>query len=431
MKASLTFSVILIIQLVGCQAVPPPASLPTVGTIALPTAFQPSETPLYSSATSIPSASPPPSATPTQISQRFRIDADPTFVARGALPGTIVFTGPGPFRHFLYDPSTGAMADLPGQSVRFPANALLAISPDRSTFTYSELTSARTTRVHFGSSDPSKASAFLLPRPGSYEVVGWINEDLIALAAQTPPDGGVLALDVHSLSLSEIPPPFPISTEDGPLAWDMRSMYAIYNRSLSRVVTARFIDNRVDVDPPVPMRFPYELWDVSGARMLWGASGGGWSTPPAWSPDGSHFAVAYDAYRDHFGPREDCLGLHVISTEGEDRLLGDCSWIGYSWSPDGTLVASWEGTHTDRSLREARLKVYDLARGSYNDYSIRFAEQTLVSISMPPVWSPDGRFIAFSELGESSEPVRAWILNLETTTVGVLMNGVRVEGWLR
>jgi len=344
------------------------------------------------------------------------------------LTGTIVLTGPGRFRHFMYDTRSKELTDLPGSYVDFSLTGPLGVSPDRTSLAFTELTSVGTTRVYVATESGAAISAYIIPQEGWYMVVSWVNDHLLALADRNGTDGTILLLNSRDGSLEPTKGPFPLSTEDGPLSWAAWSMFIQYNSSLTRGVATRFIDNRVDVDPARPMRFTYELWDLLANNKLWTGVGGAPSQPPIWSPSGDMLAVGYSPYFDTFRHTFGCLGIHLVSADGNDRLLDDCSWYGYSWSPDGSLLAAWKD---EPSPRAPRLRIYDIANYRVEDYSIYFQADTWTDMSSPPVWSPDGRYIAFTELGDSLEPIRAWFLDRKAAMVAVLMNGVRVEGWMR
>jgi hypothetical protein len=335
----------------------------------------------------------------------------------------------------LYDLQSREITELPGIRVDFTYTDPLEPSPDRSAFAYTEITSQGTTRVYVGTDGGKSLAPYLIPNEGRYVVVGWLDDDSIALADMNATDGVIWVMSSTDGTLSQLTPQFPLVTDDGPLDWGGSYIYAHYNRVRSHVVTARWIDNQADVEPFVPMRYTYELWDANLPRLLWTAWGGGFSGPPVWDTSGRSFLVGYPPYRDviEFGTG-DCSELHMVSTEAEDLMLDPCTCPGgYSWSPGGTRVAAWEGQSSTGSdnlnnFRESRLRVFDLTHNSVADYLF---DDTLIDISQPPTWSPDARLLAFSETDWENGRVRSWVLDLETGTAGVLMSGTRVEGWLQ
>jgi hypothetical protein len=347
------------------------------------------------------------------------------------LGGTIVLTGPGRFRHFLYHLRTREITELPGTYLGF--GEPLEVSPARTAFAYTEMTALRTIRVYVGRDEGRRLTPHLIPDEGRWIVLGWLDDDYLTLADVERSDGSIKVMNSIDGSLTRIGPPFPLSTENGPLAWIAGEIYARYNRARSHVVTARWIDNQADVEPFVPMRYTYELWDAYTPRLLWTASGGGFSGPPVWNASGDNFVVAYPPYRNPPDFYSMCAEVHVVSVAAADRLLDDCSWPGgYSWSPDGTRIAAWRGEQGERRSEYIQLQVFDLAQSSIRRYAIRFDKYAAVNRPQPPVWSPDGLYLAFSEMDESLVgPLRSWILDLETGEVQMLMSGTLVEGWVQ
>jgi len=116
----------------------------------------------------------------------------------------------------------------------------------------------------------------------------------------------------------------------------------------------------------------------------------------------------------------ECSELYVVRTPPEHRMLDPCTWQGgCSWSLDGSHVAAWEGWRftgwgTDTTDREARLRVFDLADSSVAECFLRFPEDMLLDCSQLPTWSPDSRFVAFSEFDLGAGSRRSWVLDLET-----------------
>ena len=379
-----------------------------------------------------PSDTPTPAATPTSTVKYFSVEPEPSQMKSADMAGKFVLTGPGPYRHFLYDLQSREITELPGIRVDLTYVNPLGISPDRTAFAYTEITSQGTIRVYVGTDAGKSIAPYPIPNEGEYVVVGWLDNSSIALADTRATDGAIWVMSGTDGTLSQLIPPFPLVTDDGPLAWGGSYIYAHYNRARTHVVTARWIDNQADVEPFVPMRYTYELWDADVPRLLWTAYGGGFSGPPVWNTSGEHFLVAFPPYRDVLDFSAFCAEVHVVSPSGLDRLLDDCSWPeGYSWSPDGALVASWKGEQGERRSDYRQLRVFDLEHNTVRRYAIRFDEHTLIGRPLPPIWSPDGRFLAFSELDESFGPLRSWVLDLETGDAGLLMSGTQVEGWLR
>ncbi len=123
---------------------------------------------------------------------------------------------------------------------------------------------------------------------------------------------------------------------------------------------------------------------------------------PRFSPDGKLVAFQWN------GPARDNWDIYVKQVgPGEPlRLTSDPAWDGWPvWSPDGGEIAfvrvSGEvpSIYTVPSLGGAERKLYELR-----------APSDASSLS----WSPDGRWLAFSEKSAAESPARIYLLSLDT-----------------
>jgi serine/threonine protein kinase/Tol biopolymer transport system component len=123
------------------------------------------------------------------------------------------------------------------------------------------------------------------------------------------------------------------------------------------------------------------LWTLENgaARELWRGDDGGVVAPPAISPDGRLICFSYR--------KQGTAGLYVMNANGTNvRALVDSFDVrgAASWSPDGKWVAvagnQGQGTRVFKVPVDGGQPVRLLDTLSYN-----------------PVWSPDGRFIVYSE----------------------------------
>ena len=131
----------------------------------------------------------------------------------------------------------------------------------------------------------------------------------------------------------------------------------------------------------------------------------GEATSPAFSPDGSRIAFAWNG-----GPKE-AKGFDLyVKGLGSETLLRltqhPSEWISPTWSPDGTQIAfhrmdgAGTGIYVIPTLGGAERKLR----------STRIAETPSSIIS----WSPDGKWIAFADL-RSEEHARMSLLSVETS----------------
>jgi Tol biopolymer transport system component len=132
----------------------------------------------------------------------------------------------------------------------------------------------------------------------------------------------------------------------------------------------------------------------------------GQATSPAFSPDGSRIAFAWNG-----DPAPGSKGFDLyVKALGSETLLHltqhPSEWISPTWSPDGTQIAfhRMDGADTgiyvvpalggpERKLRSTRTRGSDFAFIS---------------------WSPDGKWIAFADLLPSEERERIYLLSTET-----------------
>jgi WD40 repeat protein len=124
------------------------------------------------------------------------------------------------------------------------------------------------------------------------------------------------------------------------------------------------------------------LWklETGAPQELWRGSDGGVVAPPAISPDGRQICFSYRT--------QGTSGLYVMNANGTNvrTLVADSFDVrgAASWSPDGNWVAvaanRGEGTRLFKIPVDGGPPVRLVDTLSYN-----------------PVWSPDGRFIVYSE----------------------------------
>ena len=132
----------------------------------------------------------------------------------------------------------------------------------------------------------------------------------------------------------------------------------------------------------------------------------GQATSPAFSPDGSRIAFAWNGDPVH-GTKGFDLYVKALGSENLLRLTRHPSeWISPAWSPDGTQIAFHRMSGADT--------------GVYVVPALGGPERKLRSTRMPwdPFsiisWSPDGRWIALAEVPQHEEYARIYLLSTET-----------------
>ena len=108
---------------------------------------------------------------------------------------------------------------------------------------------------------------------------------------------------------------------------------------------------------------------------------------PSWSPDGKEIVVALEGVRKASSRVLDKSTLWAINTEsGQKRLIGDFDAVQPVWSPNGKLIAFWASNET--SQRD--IKVVDAVSGAVKSITDDAA------VDWNPVWSADGKFLYFA-----------------------------------
>jgi Tol biopolymer transport system component/DNA-binding winged helix-turn-helix (wHTH) protein len=134
----------------------------------------------------------------------------------------------------------------------------------------------------------------------------------------------------------------------------------------------------------------------------------GLETAPSFSPDSSRIAFSWDnRASDHSGKLGFDLYVKAIGSETLLRLTNHPSnWISSTWSPDGTQIAFH--------------RLADDDNGIYVVPALGGPERKVVTtrtpypVAAPISWSPDGKWLAYSDTENSDPGDRAFLLNMET-----------------
>jgi Tol biopolymer transport system component len=167
---------------------------------------------------------------------------------------------------------------------------------------------------------------------------------------------------------------------------------------------------------------------------------------PQWSPDGSQFIINapirgrgqenFINIMDNL-PYVGGLDLLLISRDGQIKRLtyftvtSLMSVTDFVWSPDGQKIAFllWDFLHS----YEPSLMVVDIETGIVSDYC-KLAEPPMnvedIPVSLPdPVWSPDGRYLVFTEINEEYQ-YKVRLLELESGKAWDIAEDVSTMGWM-
>lgn len=160
-----------------------------------------------------------------------------------------------------------------------------------------------------------------------------------------------------------------------------------------------------------------EIWimQVDGTRKQLACRTSGLITALSWSPISEQLIYVYQREPSQFKPSE----LWLVNADGSDAklLAADLAGSGESrfrptWSPDGRYVAFaqlgqpiiFDGT--DVILAWSNICVVDTITGQITRLSSFEGRETNY-----PIWSPDGKFVAFVSAGRSGEALysEVWI----------------------
>ena len=138
----------------------------------------------------------------------------------------------------------------------------------------------------------------------------------------------------------------------------------------------------------------------------------GEATSPAFSPDGSRIAFAWNGDPANKNKGFD-LFVKAIGSETLLRLTQNPSdWISPTWSPDGTQIAF-------HRLSGADTGIYVVPALGGPERKLRTTRMPWGQFALTPFslinWSPDGKWIAFAdELPEETKSIRIYLLSTET-----------------
>jgi Tol biopolymer transport system component/DNA-binding winged helix-turn-helix (wHTH) protein len=146
---------------------------------------------------------------------------------------------------------------------------------------------------------------------------------------------------------------------------------------------------------------------------------------PSLSPDGQHLAFAWNGGA---GPRFS-LYVKTVGTEDSLRLTKQTSSIDFNpvWSPDGRYIAfcrilkGQTGIYIISALGGAERIVRETLWGEQEFYDVLWSAGRLS-------WSPDGKLLAFSDRASRNEPTSIFLLSLDSMAVRRLTSPLHSSG---
>jgi dipeptidyl aminopeptidase/acylaminoacyl peptidase len=135
----------------------------------------------------------------------------------------------------------------------------------------------------------------------------------------------------------------------------------------------------------------------------------------AWSPDGASLALGVSSV----GNANPYNGLRVVNPDtGEDRAIrscrrGECDWFDIAWSPEGSMLAFV--TNGDIAL----------VQRDGSGHRVLVADPSARARS--PSWSPDGRWLAFTE--RSNDQSAVYLIRSDGSDRGLLVDHASAPAW--
>jgi WD40 repeat protein len=248
-------------------------------------------------------------------------------------------------------------------------------------------------------------------------VLGWVDDDRLAIAIPGRPDGAVTVLNPFTGQWNEIWPEFPPPAEASILypRWTF-PVVVFYDPTLTYV--AYPIGEHGEGVVLYDLQADSIIWEGKAPDRYWVFK----SHTLGWSPDGNNLAVVVQAIDgsdqlilvDHDGTTESLLWSSRIRPTSFS-IIEDIAW-----SPDGKFIAAWLRTDV---FGDSNLVLIDVETQTVFDLCISTAYDNL------PIWSPDGSQLAV-EVREEYSTIYTLIIDLKDEYAVKVVDNLAPVGWL-
>ena len=246
----------------------------------------------------------------------------------------------------------------------------------------------------------------------------------------------------------------PFTQEYAPLRTDWYGVYAPKNTAENKLVHWKFDNHATEFgyihganifyDPSLTrVLYPKDnnvvsLVDVENETEIASAQFEDWGKLPTWSPDGQFLSiVSHEGNADEFYLiSRDGGEFQKITNLSEELNFGSISEV--VWSPDSKQIVFWlntipgeleDGAQSElaildiRSRQVTRLCIPGISNYAYEPWSMNHPE---------PIWSPDGRYIMFTQWDDPAAPKKYNVLVIDTETGNVekISENTAPIGWM-
>jgi hypothetical protein len=181
------------------------------------------------------------------------------------------------------------------------------------------------------------------------------------------------------------------------------------------------------------------LVDVENETELANAQFQNWGELPSWSPDGQYLSIL-----NHEGNTDE---FYLVSRDGREfqkitnfsEVMGLASVLESAWSPDNKKIAFWLNTGESEEVdgAQSELAILDIVSKQVTRLCIQgisnYAYKHQWTMNHPePIWSPDGRYIMFTQWDDPAAPKKYNVLVVDTETGAVekISENTAPIGWM-